>query len=415
MRSIRPPRPAAQLFTTLGFCSCLASLAHAQAGTQSPGQLGMGGLGQVTRFDNGFNPAISFSVDSLGEYADVEGGDDGFDFTLRRLDLLAAAWIDPNAWGWAVVAYEGEEGELVLDEAAIEYVGLPGRHTLRAGRFFVDFGKQMQAHLEELRTIDRPGVLADYLGEELAGEGLQWGYWTPLGDRTLLRTSVGVFAGLGGGHHHGGGEEDSVEAEQAFPERYDAGDLSLTARATAMRDVGTRGMLQGGVSYLAVPEYAFELHDAGIEQGGFSRQVVGFDLTYGWTADDGIKSWLVGGEALWMDGDLDGELDDAGTPADESDDFLAVLDESVAGFYAFAEHRMDRVNTLGMQVDLHELPMEDKPDATTYDAYWTRHLSEFLRLRVGVQFRDVDQGEDSTRLALQLTSLVGPHGHGINW
>ena len=90
MRSIRPPRPAAQLFTTLGFCSCLASLAHAQAGTQSPGQLGMGGLGQVTRFDNGFNPAISFSVDSLGEYADVEGGDDGFDFTLRRLDLLAA-------------------------------------------------------------------------------------------------------------------------------------------------------------------------------------------------------------------------------------------------------------------------------------------------------------------------------------
>src|SRR5207248_2602866 len=74
--------------------------------------------------------------------------------------------------------------------------GLGGQATIRAGRFFMDFGKQMQTHVHELRTIERPLVFRAYLGEEVKGDGVQWDSWTSVGDKTALRWSLGVFNNL---------------------------------------------------------------------------------------------------------------------------------------------------------------------------------------------------------------------------
>jgi hypothetical protein len=111
--------------------------------------------------DNKFNPAISLIIDATLDWQEFSGaGQDGMELDLRRADLSISGWLDDDAFAWTTIAYEGDG--LELDEAAIEYMGFPNHQTVRAGRFFIDFGQQMQAHVEELRTIDRPLVLREF-------------------------------------------------------------------------------------------------------------------------------------------------------------------------------------------------------------------------------------------------------------
>jgi hypothetical protein len=47
------------------------------------------------------------------------------------------------------------------------------------------------------------------------------------------------------------------------------------------------------------------------------------------------------------------------------------------------------------------------------DVFYTRHLSEFLRLRTEATWLEGDA--DATRVAVQLVAFLGPHGHGLHW
>ena len=168
------------------------------------------------------------------------GSNQDFDLQLRAFELATAAWIDPKAWAYAIIV--ADEDEIELEEAAVNYQGFDSNLTLRAGRFFADFGKQMQFHVHDLRTLDRPAVLASYLGEELAGTGVQLDNWFPVGDETVVRYSLGVFATLGGEGHHDE-EEDEEEVETLARERRNTEELGLTGRLTGFKDVGERGIL----------------------------------------------------------------------------------------------------------------------------------------------------------------------------
>ena len=375
---------------------------------QSPGGPWGGGFGQTTRFDNDFNPAISFTIDALADHTWFDGASqDGFDLALRRFDLLAAAWVDPRAWAWATVVYH-DGGELAVEEAALEYVGLPGNHTVRAGRFFVDFGKQMSMHVEELRTVDRPLVLRTYLGEELAGDGVMWNSFFTVGEESLVRYSLGVFQSLLPHEHAHGAAHDPAEATPYLDDRSQADELNFTARLTGMSDVGERGTLQLGGSTRLIPSFSYRAGEEGQEvlATDLSNAVYGVDLTYAWVADSGIETWTLGGEWLLMNGHLHGHLD-----VDE----LEVLKDRVQGLYAFADYKWSLTSAAGVQYGLVEMPEESTPQIAEYDAYYTHWFSEFLRLRFALTWLDDEVGEDSVRLALQFTGVVGPHSHGVNW
>jgi len=382
-----------------------------RADLESPGAHHDGGLGQTTRFDNEFNPAVSFIIDLLGEYtSESSGGKDGTDLNLRRIDLLVADWVDPNAFAWITLAIE-EQG-LELDEAAIEYVGLPSRNTLRAGRFFVDFGKQMQAHIEELRTIERPLVLRAFLGEELAGDGVQWDYWHGVGDTTLLRYSLGAFGSLAEGF---GRREGEPGPEVNVPSRKQLDELNFTARITALTEIGENSNLQLGGSGRAIPKFAFEYAPSDLLEAGYSNSVFGVDATFGWQSDSGISNFTTGLEYLWNTGDLEAELDDAGTPANSTDDALIVANGTRTGYYGFVDYGWSRSDSSGVQYSRRQAGRIDKAERGELDLYYTHHLSEFLRLRAGLTFATDESGPDSTRFAIQLTSFVGPHAHGMSW
>jgi len=372
--------------------------------------------GQSDRFSSSFNPAISFIADIVFDYLDPadSAADDGFDAELRGLELSANAWVDPKAWAYFVGA--ADEEELSIEEAAVHFTGLGGNHVVRAGRFFIDFGKQMQIHPHELRTLERPLVLRAYLGEEVKGDGAQWDCWTSVGEETVVRWSVGVFA-------------DLLPEEAAFPavdqtgeeitpevaERKDAGDLNYTARLTGFRDVGEHGVLQLGGSLRSIPDFTFVDDTNGLAADGLDSEVWGLDLTYGWTSDTGLERWTLGGELLAETGDSGVTVDDPDTTPGSGDETLSVLDDALFGWFAYGDYAWSRFDSAGLQLSMAELADGADTDASEVEAYYTHLFSEFHRLRLAVTSTDLDTGDEDLRVALQYTATVGAHGHGISF
>jgi hypothetical protein len=368
--------------------------------------------GQANRFSSVFNPAFSFVVDTLGDYTGNSGtSDDGVELQLRSLELAAQAWVDPDAWGYFVAASDGES--LDVEEAALHYVGLGGHNTIRAGKFFIDFGKQMQTHVHELRTIDRPLVLRTYLGEEVKGVGLQWDDWTTFGDKTAVRWSLGVFNDLL--PETESDFDPSTDVSQSISERKSIEDLDFTARLTGFTDVGENGVFQVGASARLLPSYAFEFAPSGSVEHNLSNTVFGLDATYGLTDETGQKNWTFGAEYLIDAGDTIANLDDAGTPADPTDDVVSSSSKTLNGFLVYGDYAWSRYNSVGLQFSLAEVPEPGTPNDSETTAYFTHLFSEFQRLRFEVSALDRDQGEDAMRFAIQYTAFVGAHGHGVNW
>jgi hypothetical protein len=393
-------------FLSICLLSASTSIASAQ-GFQSPGMPTSGpASGQSGRFDNSFNPALGLTLDLSGLYTDAPGSsNDGFDLSLRTAELSFGAWVDPTAHAYANFVYV--EDELVLEEAAATYVGWDSNATLKAGRFYVDFGKQMQAHIHALRTYDRPAVLRNFLGEELGGDGVQYDDWTTMGDATVVRWSLGAFGALTPHAHSDEGEEELVSEPVLRP---DVDELALTARLTGFADVSEASTLQLGTSVRYLP--GFEIHDEvnDVVAEKLSNTVVGLDATWNWLDDSGTEGWTAGGEYLVIDGDLAGSSLDLGGGSFAID----VLDDTASGFYAFVDRSIDMNNSMGLQYSQVEVLEAGLPKLDEWDVYYTHKPTEFQRMRFGVTLAE-HEGDRDTRLSLQYTLFLGPHSHGVNF
>lgn len=374
------------------------------SGFQTPGMPTFGYAGiessQATRFSSEFNPAFSFVVDAVGDYVHFSGrSDDGFDADLRGFELGGMAWVDPKAWAYFIGAMEDEQ--LAIEEAVLHYVGFEENSTLRAGRFFIDFGKQMQVHVHELRTVERPLVLRAYLGEEVKGDGIQWDDWRPVGEKTAVRWSIGAFSSLLP-------EEDEFlpDPAKAVDERKDIQDFNFTARVTGFTDLSDNAILQLGASARVVPDYSVEFEATGDTEEGLENTVWGLDVTYGWVDDTGQRRWTLGAEYLLNTGDTGADNPAPGT--------VDVLDDTVGGYYAFVDYAWSRYNSVGLQFSAVELPDLAESDLSETEIYFTHSFSEFQRLRLGLAAIDTED-EDAFRVAIQYTAVLGAHGHGINW
>jgi hypothetical protein len=348
--------------------------------------------------DPAHDPAFGGVVDLFATSRDRSEGSDDLDLTLRSFELTAGTWVAPDTWSWAVL--HADEEEVVLEEAAVELVEPYEGSTLHAGRFYVDFGRQMQLHLHELPFPERPAVLREYLGEELAGTGLQLDQ--RLGEDLVF--SLGLFDSLLDPHEHGEGHEhDEEESAVATGTGSDSLDLTLRLRG-AVHDVGP-GDLDWGVSLREAPDVTFELESNGFERTDLSNRVVGIDVSW---ASDG---WTLGAEVLRFSGDIGAEVDDGGTPNLSDDDTLLVLDDDVTGYYAWIERALDEQDALGLLVSGFEHPEAGRPEDTELTLYYTRQLSRASRLRFAVSNLDTDEGGDETSFLVQFTNFFGAHVH----
>ena len=131
-------------------------------------------------------------------------------------------------------------------------------------------------------------------------------------------------------------------------------------------------------------------------------------MTYGWTDETGERGFTLRAEGLFFTGDLAAEVDDPLAPT-----VLTVVDVDVFGYLAFAGCEWDRFHSTGVQYSAAELPEDPSKDASELDLYYTRHFTEFRRLRFGVTLSD--GLEDDARAYVQFTNFFGSHAHGLNW
>jgi hypothetical protein len=335
------------------------------------------------------------------------------DGALTYEDELAAQFTSAEAvfqsrfapeWlGFAVL--EANDEETRLSELAVSYYGFGGNTSIGAGRFFLDFGKQMQTHVHDISTPSRPAVLREYLGEEASGDGVQLDHWAELGSESTLRFSLAAFDAFES-HSHGEGEHEEDDGEHEHGGEIEQERLGIGARLTTTTHL-TDGVLQLGASYRGVPEYTALSDEAGfVDVRGLSNDLVGVDLTYAWGGHGHGHGdcWSVGGEYLSFSGDLSAE-------EDEDLSLIDVYRSRVNGWYAFADHQYVDDRSYGLMVSAFEHPEAGGEEDLETTLYHSWNLSDATRVRLALVHRDSGEEGDSLAGVLQLTGFFGDHGH----
>ncbi len=127
-----------------------------------------------------FNPSIGFVGETLFSYNNRNqnqtgtGRPGGYDAYVRSVELNAAASVDPFARGYIVANASVDpvtgEANLGVEEAAIYTTSLPYNLTLKAGRFFGEFGRLSYIHDHELPFVNRPLVARQLRGRRVEDE-----------------------------------------------------------------------------------------------------------------------------------------------------------------------------------------------------------------------------------------------------
>ena len=148
-----------------------------------------------------FNPSIGLVGETIFSYRSkgaAQTGSDrpgGFDVFQRSVELNAAASVDPFAKGYVVVNASADaatgESSLGVEEAALQTTSLPWNLTLKAGRFFGEFGRLAYIHDHELPFVNRPLVLDQYIGGESRTDGLQLNWLVPIEHYVSLTVGAG--------------------------------------------------------------------------------------------------------------------------------------------------------------------------------------------------------------------------------
>ena len=400
---------------------CIASPLTALQAQEGSNRIGLGDYGQTTVLDNRFNPAISFIGDLVATWSDDEGIEAGADgFKLRGAEVGLFGAVDDAYEFHGIIFFDEEEVE--LEEAyVIATDWLTPTSHIKAGRFNMDFGKLSPIHDGELPMMDKPSVLQEYIGGSLRGTGAEVHWWSPLGDASVIRGSLGLFQsaegdghfilGPGAGHHH---HEDEEEEEEG-PLR-ETGDFAVNARLTTLFDVSDSSTLQLGGTLMTAPERVFGVDEDDIQN--VDKSVMGFDLTYVSTNESDGSGYRFQAEALVNDQD-EGELDET----DPLNPVFNVTNTEATGFYVMAERTMDKYNTIGFSYNQYEHAEDSAEESSDFGLFYTKKLNEFNRLRFEVRsFKDLALEEDGveeivdfTAVSLQWTVQLGSHGHGLEW
>jgi hypothetical protein len=300
----------------------------------------------------------------------------------REVELAFFGRVDPYASAVVRVSAGEERTEgaassrelgVHLDEANVSLLTLPLGTTARFGLMRPRFGTLNTVHQDDLPQVDRPNVLARFLGEEeLDGERGVEAFWVlPLSDYHEL--SVGVFDG---------------DNDTAFG-RGSLRDPLVIGRWRTFFELGDRGGLQLDLSAAS-----------GVTADDHRNTVVGLGAKYKWIASGvGFPVFTLAGEAL---GGFRNVAADATASGDRR------LDRW--GAYVYAQYDLDRRWAGGLRADWTELPVA-RGHEWALSPYLVFKPSEFLRFRV--QYKHTEGSGAVERTAdeffLQGSFILGAH------
>ncbi|MEQ8764845.1 MAG: hypothetical protein RL885_13015 [Planctomycetota bacterium] len=338
---------------------------------------------------NAYNPRLTVFGDMLASLSASEAEREGDDrFSLREAEVDLRADVDPYATGVLILAFEEEEPgeyEAAVEEGYVDFVGLPAGLSVRAGKFFQDFGRINQLHTHDLPFPEKPLPLQDFFGEEGLNDAAVMVDW--LAPEAPLRLGASMLNGAN-------------EAILAGP---DSQDFAYLGRAELFADIDQRTTLSGGGSFLWGRGETKERE----------TRLVGADMMYKYRPDD-FSSLVVQGEVYY----LERELTSAGGLRSETTDYGF-------GSYLYLQYQPTRNWYLGARWDTSNY-FEQTRDSKHWQVgvYVSYYTTEFLRLRLGYEHQEFDPDPsgpdpgpvpDQDRILLALTFVFGSHPAEPYW
>jgi hypothetical protein len=365
-----------------------------------------------------FNPSIGlvgetiFSHNNRPSNQTGTGRPGGYDVFQRSVELNAAASVDPFARGYVVLNASVDpvtgQSNAQVEEAAIYTTSLPYNLTLKAGRFFGEFGRLSYIHDHELPFVNRPLVLDQYIGGESVTNGAQVNYLLPIPHYVSLT--------MGSGTQFGDTPNDVGNFRHGD-------NLNFWGRASTYFDLTPDISIEPGISGLWNPDT--------IDRGGVffapdgsqfterERRVGGLDLmlAYRPLRNNQFKSITWGTELLRSSNRYDIVNPDGSTFLNRQVDSL--------GLYSYLAYRFHRQWTAGFLFEWVENAQNSNARSSAYSPYITWYLSHWNQLRLQYthtinnheQYVPSNNGIPTTlrtndAVYLQWAWIIGSHAHG---
>ena len=364
-----------------------------------------------------FNPAIGFVGETIFGFrskGSAQTGSDrpgGFDVFQRSVEMTAAASIDPFAKGYVVVNGSADPvtGELGLgvEEAALQTTSLPWNLELKAGRFFGEFGRLGYIHDHELPFVNRPLVLAQYIGGESRTDGLQINWLVP------VEHYVSLTAGVG---NQFGGDNPPNDVGDF---RHASG-VNYWSRLSSFFELTPNVSLEPGISGLWNPKTNMQGSTSGGAQSFTNngsntfnereRRLYGADLvlSYKPLSNNQFEGATWGTEVLYSDNRYDVSDTQTGVPVNSST-------EGSLGLYSYLTYKIHRQWSTGVQYEFVENQLNKQDKANAYSANITWALSHWNQLRLQYTYTDHNAASGlsaDNAVYLQWNWIIGAHSHG---
>lgn len=353
---------------------------------------------QGERHITGFFPA--------GEHAHAERG-----FTLDHTELVFTANVDPYFRGYANLAVA--DGEVEVEEAWFQTLGLGGGLTLKGGRFLSSIGYQNEQHPHMWDFADNNLMYSALFGEHLIQDGLQlkWVAPTPL----FLELGAEVARGQFFPGSEAGGDKNGAGAWAAY--------------AHVGGDVGVSNSWRAGLSYLRAKPKARHTHiedlndiEAHTDFSGTSKAWIA-DFVWKWAPNGNAKERNFKFQTEYFRRKESGQLlcedntADGGACSGLSDAFRS----SQSGWYAQGVfqfmprwrvgYRYDRLSPGSVDFGANNvfLPVSNyKP--VKHSLMVDFSPSEFSRFRLQFARDRSMQGNPDNQVSVQYIHSLGPHG-----
>ncbi len=360
-----------------------------------------------------FNPSIGLVGETIFSYrskGSSQTGSDrpgGFDAFQRSVELDAAASVDPFAKAYVVAnaSVDARTGEATfgIEEAAIQTESLPWNLTVKAGRFFGEFGRLSYIHDHELPFVNRPLVLDQYIGGESRTDGVQVNWLLPIPHYVSLT--------LGLGNQFGGDMPPNNVGEI----RHLSG-WNYWGRLSSYFDLTPDISLEPGVSGLWNPNTIDHggplLQPDGSTFTERKRRLVGADLALSWKPlrNNQFQSLTWGTEVLHSNNRYD--------ITDPSGSAFSSQSVSSWGMYSYLTYKFHRQWSTGFLYGFVEDSQNNKAKSYEYSPYITWALSHWNQLRLQYTYTDrnavaVASGpRPDHAVYLQWAWIIGSHAHG---
>ena len=302
--------------------------------------------------------------EASGEHGHAPGLPEDSGLSIQEVEVRFTAVVDAYFSGDLTLAIPGTKG-LEVEEAVLTTTGLRNI-TVKAGKFYVDFGKHNRLHTHAFPLIDPPLANQRLLGGEGFNEvGIGVSYLIPLSWYSNLTLQI-------------------LNGDQALFNSANSEDLALSSRWSSLWDLSDSATLEVGGSYAT-----------GRNLFGARSHIWGGDLTWKWEplSGSGRRSAKFQTEftAVQLNHGVDGER--------------------ARGLNSFLEFRVKRRWWWVFRYDTFSGPESSLGREQEFSSAVVFAPTEFSALRIQYD-RNTLAGQSVNQIALQLNFTMGAHpGH----